>query len=287
MSNNTRKGIILAAGLGTRLMPLTNTFSKHFLNIYNKPMIFYPLTTLMSLKIRDILIISDKENLSLYQKLLKNGRHLGIKISYKVQKKPNGIAEALIIGRKFLNGSACALILGDNLLFGKNITIPLRRANLSDYSSILTVNKENSEQFGVLSIFNNKLKIIEKPKKFISNKVVIGLYFFDKFAPSIVSNLNKSKRGELEITDLNNIYLKKKQMNVINLNKKTFWLDAGNFDDLFEANKIIMKYETKKFDIIGSPELEAFKNKWINKMKFKSITKKYKNQYGLMLKKKV
>ncbi len=283
LNNYYRKGIILAAGLGTRLKPLTNVFSKHFLNIYNKPMIYYPLTTLMSLKVREILIITNQENYNLYFKLLKHGRHLGINIDYEIQNKPNGIAESLKIGKKFLQNKPSVLILGDNLLFGKNILKTLKEAYLKSNSTIFTVKVKNPDSFGVLYKKNNKFQIIEKPKKYLSNKAVIGLYFFDKFAPYFASKLKKSKRGELEITDLNNFYLNKKKLDIVNLEKNTHWIDTGNFEDLLYASKIIEKYE-KKFNIIGSPELEAYRNKWINLKKLKSIANNYNNQYGFALK---
>lgn len=210
MRKKIRKGIILAGGLGTRLRPLTSIISKQLLPIYNKPMIYFPLSILIQIGIKEILIITDSYNISHYQKLLGNGKKFGVRLSYKIQKKADGIASAYILGEKFLNNSPSVLILGDNIFYGSNLINKFQLAFKSKESSLFVYEVGNPSAYGVLTKKKNKYKIIEKPKKFLSKKAVVGIYFLDENAPNIAKKLQFSKRKELEITDLNNIYLRKK-----------------------------------------------------------------------------
>ena len=207
-----RKGIILAGGLGSRLHPLTHIVSKQLLPVFNKPMIFYPLTTLMLANIQDILIISDQHNIILMKNFLGDGSQFGIQISYATQKKPKGIAEAFLIGKKFINNSPVALILGDNIFFGHNFSQQLQTVSSSNRSNIFLYQVSDPERFGVaeLNRKNQIINVIEKPKKPKTNLAVTGLYFYDEQVVTLAHQLKISKRGELEITELNKIYIKKK-----------------------------------------------------------------------------
>lgn len=239
-----RKGIILSGGTGSRLGPLTKVVSKQLLPVYNKPMIYYPLSVLLMMNIKEILIITDSLSLPLYKKLIGNGKDFEVKISYKVQKKPNGIAAAYILGKKFLNNSPSVLILGDNLFYGSNLISKFKKAALSKNSSIFTYEVNNPESYGV---FDKKKRFIyEKPKKFLSKKVVTGIYFLDSNAPKYAAKLKPSMRDELEITDLNNLYLKKKNTKVIHLKKEIAWLDTGSFDGLFNASTFVRSIELRQ-----------------------------------------
>jgi glucose-1-phosphate thymidylyltransferase len=244
--NKTRKGIILAGGLGTRLKPLTDIISKQLLPIYNKPMIYYPLSVLIQIGVKEVLIISDRKNMPLYKNHLKNGKKFGIKIYYKVQTKPNGIASAYIIGKKFLNKNPSVLILGDNIFYGSNLIQKFQDAFKSDNSSLFTYEVDNPNAYGVIIKKSNTYKIIEKPKKFYSKEAIVGIYFLDNKAPELAKKLKFSKRGELEITDLNNIYLKNKKMIVTKLDKGTVWLDTGSFEGLLNASNFVRTLEVRQ-----------------------------------------
>ena len=282
-----RKGIILAGGTGSRLFPITLGISKQLLPIYNKPMIYYPITTLIELGIKDILLITNQIYLNNYKNILKDGKHLGLNISYKIQNKPNGLAEALILADDFLNGSPSVLILGDNLFYlnEKNIFKKLKK---NTGAQILLYKVSNPEDYGVAKIKKNKiLDIVEKPKKFVSNYAVTGIYFYDKFAPKYAKKLTPSKRGELEITDLNKIYLKKNLLNYYILEEGSAWLDTGSHDSLSYASDFVRTLEKRQGILVGSLELASIKNKLVNKDKMIKYIKKFSSDYFKSLKKQV
>ena len=242
------KGIILAGGYGTRLYPLTIGISKQLLPVYDKPMIYYPLYILMQAGIRDVLIISTKEELPRFEKLFGNGSKLGIKIDYKNQDEPRGIAEAFIIGSKFISNDNVVLILGDNIFFGKNFKTKLNEAkkNLEiGISSIFTKEVENPNDFGVIKFdVNNQIeKIIEKPKINIGKNVVCGIYFYTNEVVEISRKLKPSKRGELEITDINNYFLNNRKLNAILLDEDIIWSDVGTYDSLLKISRYFYDYE--------------------------------------------
>ena len=281
-----RKGIILAGGHATRLRPATTVISKQLLPIYDKPMIYYPLSTLMSIGIKDILIISDPNNLKLFKSLLGNGKKYGVNFKYAVQKKPRGLADALLVGEKFLNNSCSALILGDNIFYGSNLEKILKSASLKNGSTIFGYPVKDPQRYGVAK-FNKKnklIKIIEKPKKPPSNLAIPGLYFYDEEAPKIAKKINPSKRGELEISDLNNFYIKNKKMNIVELNKEMTWLDTGTFESYYDASEFVKVLQNRQGVLIFSPELIAYKNGWISKKELIKISKNYPNNYGKILK---
>jgi len=283
--NNKRKGIILAGGKGSRLYPVTLSVSKQILPIYDKPMIYYPLSTLMLAGIRDILIIVNPSDLKVFKNLLGSGDSYGINIKYKIQEKPNGIAEALIISENFLKGSPCALILGDNIFYGSNleqILLDVSNNNL-DGATIFSYQVNMPDQYGVVKFdkFNRPIKLIEKPKKFVSNHAVTGLYFYDIQASKYSKTLKPSKRGELEITDLNNIYLKKKKLKVEKFGRGYAWLDTGNCDNLLEASNFICNIERRQSLKISCIEEISFNKKWIDQKKLlKSINKMKSSTYA-------
>ena len=249
------KGIIMAGGLGTRLYPLTKAITKHLLPVYDKPLIYYPLSTLMLAGIRDILIISDRENLYSYKKLFKDGSPFGVKISYEIQDKPKGIAEAFIIGEKFIGKSKCALILGDNIFYGnelKNIFKKIK--NKKETSTIFLYSVEKPENFGVAELDKNDkiVSLQEKPKKPKSNYAVTGLYFYDKDVIKVAKNIKPSKRGELEITSINQYYLKKKKLDYVLFGRGMAWLDTGTFDSLIDAGQFVRTIEKRQgFNILS------------------------------------
>ena len=274
------KGIILAGGLGTRLYPLTKAITKHLLPVYDKPLIYYPLSTLMLAGIRDILIISDRENLQSYKKLFKDGSPYGVKISYEVQDKPKGIAEAFIIGEKFIGKSRCSLILGDNIFYGnelKNIFIKIK--NKKKTSTIFLYTVEKPENFGVAELDKNKkiVSLQEKPKKPKSNYAITGLYFYDKDVIEVAKKIKPSKRGELEITSINQYYLKKKKLDYVLFGRGMAWLDTGTFDSLIDAGQFVRTIEKRQGFKISCPEEIAWRNGWLNKKDIYEIAKKIKD----------
>ena len=285
MSN--RKGIILAGGLGSRLHPLTDVSSKQLLPVYDKPMIYYPLSVLMMMGIRDILIISSPEDIPRFRSLLGKGFKWGINLSFKVQEKPNGIAQALILGESFLKSDPSCLILGDNLFFGDKLVSQLKTADKNtSYASVLTYPVNNPERFGILEKKNNKpYKIIEKPKKPKSNLAITGIYFYPENVSKEAKMLKPSKRGELEISDLNETYLKNNQLNVTELDKKSTWLDCGTFESLLKASNFVSKFQHKQKKKVACLEEIAYKNKWINKKNVNDIIKISTSSYGNYLKK--
>ena len=280
---NSRKGIILAGGIGSRLHPLTQIISKHLLPVFDKPMIYYPLSTLMLAGIREILIISTPQDLPKYKKLLKSGKQWGLKLSYIEQKKPNGIAEALILGKDFIKDSPSCLILGDNIYHGNDLSNILKEAvNDKNNSTIFVYQVKDPERFGILSIDEkgNPKKITEKPKSPKSNLAITGLYFFPKGVSSRAKDLKPSKRGELEISELNQTYLNDKRLKVKILNRGFTWLDTGTFDSLLEASNFISLLQNRQNTIVACPEEIAFINKWISKTEIKKALGDMQSSYG-------
>ena len=283
------KGIILSGGSGSRLYPITLSISKQIIPIYDKPMVYYPLSVLMLAGIRDIMIITNKEYLKIFKNQLGNGRSLGIKISYKIQKKPNGIPEAFLIAKKFIENQNVLLIQGDNLFYGQELSSLLKKPfNKDDGAKIFLHQVKNPNSYGVVEFHKkNKIKkIIEKPKKFISNFAVTGMYMFDQKVISLTKKLKPSKRNGLEITNLLNFYLKKNKLNYEILGRGHSWFDAGTHDSLLSASEFIKAVEDRQGYKIGCIEEIAYNNNWVNKLKLKKIIFKYKNSpYGEYLKK--
>jgi len=264
------KGIILAGGSGSRLNPVTSYITKHLLPVYDKPMIFYPLSVLMLAKIREILIISSAKDIDFFKKLLGDGSDFGLKIDYAIQNKPEGIAQAFLIGEKFIGKDNVSLILGDNIFFGSDFSKSLIKASKKKIGSTLfTCNVKDPERYGVITLDkkNNPKFIVEKPTKPISNLAVTGLYFYDNSVIKVAKKLKPSLRGELEITDLNNNFIKKKTTNVEILDRGFYWNDAGTYSSLLETSMVIKNFQSKNNSLIGVPEEISLNNKWINKKK--------------------
>jgi len=279
-----KKGIILAGGKGTRMSPLTKAVNKQLLPIYDKPLIFYPLSILMLSGIRNILIVVNKGQLEQYKKILPNGDNLGIKISYTEQPSPKGLPDAFLIGEKFINNDNVALILGDNFFYGQNLTNKLRKqAQLSKGASVFLHPVKKTELYGVAKI-DKKNKIIgikEKPKKFYSNYAVTGLYYFDKKVIEYSKKLKPSKRKELEIVDLLNIYKKKNRLKADFIGRGGAWLDTGTLDDFYKTSAFVEAIENRQGLKIACIEEIAFRNKWINSKNIKNAIKFYGNcQYS-------
>ena len=284
-----KKGIILAGGKGTRMSPLTKAVNKQLLPIYDKPLIFYPLSILMLSGIRNILIVVNKGQLEQYKKILPNGDNLGIKISYTEQPSPKGLPDAFLIGEKFINNDNVALILGDNFFYGQNLTNKLRKqSQLSKGASVFLHPVNKPELYGVAKI-DKKNKIIgikEKPKKFYSNYAVTGLYYFDKKVIEYTKKLKPSKRKELEIVDLINIYKKKNRLKVDFIGRGGAWLDTGTLDDFYKTSAFVEAIENRQGLKIACVEEIAFRNKWINSKNIKNAIKFYGNcKYSEYLKK--
>ena len=282
-----RKGIILAGGIGSRLHPLTQVISKQLLPVFDKPMIYYPLSTLMLAGIKQIAIITTPQDLPKFKKLLRSGKQWGLKFSYIVQKKPNGIAEAFILARNFIKDSPSCLILGDNIYHGNNLSNILKEADEDkENSTIFTYQVKDPERFGVLNLDKKgkPAKIVEKPKAPKSNLAITGLYFFPKDVVFRAKNLKPSKRGELEITDLNQSYITDKKLKVKNLNRGFTWMDTGTFDSLLEASNFISLVQNRQNTIVACPEEIAYGNKWINKSDVKRVAKLMQSAYGQYLK---
>ena len=274
-----KKGIILAGGKGTRLSPLTKITNKQLLPLYDKPLIFYPLSILMLAGIRDILIITNPNEDRNFKKILGDGSNFGIKIKYLEQKKPNGLPEAFIIGEKFINNSSVALILGDNFFYGQGFTKRLMEKTKSDLgATIFTYQVNNPQDYGIVELKNNKIvSIKEKPKKTNSNRAITGLYFFDKNVVSFSKKLKPSKRKELEIVDLLKDYLKKRKLKIEPMGRGSAWLDTGNVDSLFETSQFIANIEKRQGLKIACLEEIALSYKWILKSTIKKQIKFYGN----------
>lgn len=282
------KGIILAGGSGTRLYPLTMVTSKQLLPIYDKPMIYYPLSVLMGAGIQDILIISTPQDTPRFKDLLKDGSQYGINLSYKVQPSPDGLAQAFIIGEEFIGNDTAAMILGDNIFYGHGFTAKTKKASeLKNGATIFGYYVDDPERFGIVEFDSNgkAISIEEKPEKPKSNYCVTGLYFYDNNVVEYAKNLKPSKRGELEITDLNRIYLEKNNLNVELLGAGFTWLDTGTHESLVEATNFVKTIEGHQHRKIACLEEIAYRNGWIDKNKMQEAYEIYKkNEYGKYLK---
>ena len=281
------KGIILAGGSGTRLSPLTKIVCKQLLPVYDKPMIYYPLATLMKAGIRDILIISTEKDIIRFKELFGNGNSLGINLEYKIQEKPNGIAEAFLIGKEFIGNDSVTLILGDNIFYGENLENILKESlKLKSGGIVFGYEVKNPEQYGVIEFDKNKkvISIEEKPLNPKSNYIILGLYIYDNSVIEKAKNLKPSKRRELEITDISNLYLKEKKLFVKILKNNFIWFDTGTCDSLLEAQNFIKQEQKKNEKYIGCIEEIAYKNGWINKEQIIKMAKQLQNtEYGKYL----
>ena len=284
-----KKGIILAGGKGTRMSPLTKAVNKQLLPIYDKPLIFYPLSILMLANIRDILIIVNKGQLDQYKKILPNGQNLGIKISYIEQDKPRGLPDAFVLGEKFIGKENVSMILDDNFFYGQNLTKKLiENTALKKGARVVLHKVQNPELFGVAKV-NKKNKITsikEKPKKFLSNLAITGLYFFDNKVVNYAKKLKPSKRGEVEIVDLLNFYKSKKQLSADLIGRGGAWLDTGSIEDYYKTSAFVSAIENRQGLKIACLEEISLNNKWINKSHVKRAINFYGNcEYSLYLKK--
>lgn len=283
------KGIILAGGSGTRLYPLTMVTSKQLLPVYDKPMIFYPLSVLMMAGIREILVISTPQDLPNFERLLGDGSELGITLSYKEQPSPDGLAQAFILGEEFIDGDSCAMVLGDNIFYGNGLVKHLRHAaEKQDGATVFGYYVDDPERFGIVEFDENgkAISIEEKPEHPKSNYCVTGLYFYDKNVCEYAKQIKPSARGELEITDLNRIYLEKGKLDVVTLGRGYAWLDTGTVDALSEATEFIKVIETRQGIQISAIEEIAYKNGWITREQLEEHAIKYgKSPYGKHLKK--
>ena len=278
------KGIILAGGSGTRLYPLTLVTSKQLLPIYDKPMIFYPLSMLMLAGIKDILIISTPQDLPNFERLLGDGSRYGINLQYKVQPSPDGLAQAFIIGEDFINGDSCAMILGDNIFYGAGMRKQLQEAaQATRGATVFGYHVEDPERFGVVEFDENGLvkSIEENPKHPKSNYAVTGLYFYDKDVCELAKKVTPSDRGELEITDLNKMYLERGDLRVKTLGRGYSWLDTGTVDSLNDASEFVRVIQTRSGIEISALEEIAYRNNWISKEQLLESAKLYgKSPYG-------
>lgn len=280
------KGIILAGGRATRLYPITKGVCKQLLPVYDKPMIYYPLSVLMLAGIRDILIISTSEALPSFKRVLGDGTFLGISISYKQQDQPNGIAEAFLIGEEFIGKDNVSLILGDNIFFGHGLVESLTNVcKQKDGATVFGYTVKDPKRYGVVDFDENNqvISIEEKPEKPRSNVAVTGLYFYDNKVIEITKSLNPSKRGELEITEVNNAYLKERKLRVEILGRGYAWLDTGTKDSLMEAGSFIKTVEERQGLKIGCIEEIAYRKNFIGEKDLTEIANKYKNEYGQYL----
>lgn len=281
------KGIILAGGSGTRLYPLTHATSKQLLPVHDKPMIYYPLTTLMLAGIREILVITTPEDKSQFERLLKDGRQWGIQITYATQSAPRGLAEAFIIGEKFIDGDSSCLILGDNIFYSEGLVSLLDRCSkIREGAQVFAYWVKDPQNYGVVSFDKNKkaTALEEKPQKPNSNYAIPGLYFYDSNVCEFARQVKPSQRGELEITDINRMYLEKNLLRVEVLGRGTAWLDTGTHDSLLQAGNFIQVVEARQGLKIGCPEEIAFRKGFINQTQFTHLIETYKKtDYGKYL----
>ena len=282
-----RKGIILAGGSGTRLYPVTQVTSKQLMPIYDKPMIYYPFSVLMLSDIKDVLIISTPKDLLRFQELFRDGSHLGMNIQYEVQPSPDGLADAFVIGKKFIGNDLSALILGDNIFYGGDFLKKLRSANSKSIgATIFAYQVLEPQRYGVIE-FDVKQQVIsieEKPQCPKSNYAVTGLYYYDSDVCDIATQIKPSTRGELEITDINNYYLRKGKLNVEIMERGSCWLDTGTYDSLLEASSFVSTMQKRQGLYIACLEEIAFKKDWINAGQLEILASSYKNNsYGKYL----
>ena len=285
------KGIILAGGTGTRLYPITKGISKQLMPVYDKPMIYYPLSVLMQAGIKDILIITTKEDQKGFMRLLDDGKQFGINISYAVQTKPEGLAQAFIIGEKFIGNNPCAMVLGDNIFYGSGLKKELNQAIINAENNIATIfgyQVKDPQRFGIMELDsnNNVLSVEEKPNVPKSDYAITGLYFYPKGVSVKAKLIKKSTRGEYEITTLNDLYLKEKKLKARLLDEGYTWFDTGTFNSLIDASNMIRTIENNRDAIICCPEKIAYDNKWLTKEELeKKANELSKNAYGIYLKK--
>ncbi|MDD7409791.1 glucose-1-phosphate thymidylyltransferase RfbA [Fusobacterium gastrosuis] len=281
------KGIILAGGSGTRLYPVTKAISKQITPIYDKPMIYYPLSVLMLAGIKEILVISTPRDVKVFEELLGTGKDFGLNISYAVQCAPNGLAEAFLIGEEFIGSDACALVLGDNIFYGHGFTGMLKEAVAKkEGATVFGYYVNNPQDFGVVE-FDESGKAIsleEKPKNPKSNYAIPGLYFYDNTVVEKAKQVKPSARGELEITTLNEMYLKENKLNVVNLGRGMAWLDTGTHEALLEASNFVKTIQSRQGIMVACPEEIAYRNGWISKEKVKELARPLlKSEYGKYL----
>lgn len=278
------KAIVLAGGTGSRLYPVTQGVNKQLIPIYDKPMIYYPISVLMLAGIKEILIISGREEIKSFEKLLGDGKDLGVKFNYAIQEKANGIAEAFLIGKEFIKNDSVALILGDNIFYGHGFTGILKDAvKLKKGATIFGYFVNNPKEFGVIEFdsLGKAISLEEKPENPKSNFAIPGLYFYDNTVLEKVKKLIPSKRGELEITDLNRLYLEEKELNVLSLGRGMAWLDTGTHDGLLEASNFIRTIQTRQGIMVACLEEIAYLNGWITREKLEKLGKRYeKTSYG-------
>ena len=277
------KGIILAGGSGTRLWPITKAISKQLMPIYDKPMIYYPLTTLMQAGIRDILIITTPDDQAGFQRLLGDGSQWGINLEYAVQPKPEGLAQAFIIGEEFIGGDKVALVLGDNIFYGAALDDSLRACTDPDGGIVFAYKVSDPERYGVVEFDdqNQAVSIEEKPVQPKSNFAVVGIYFYDNDVIEIAKKVQPSARGELEITSINAEYLRRGKLKVQTLDNGDVWLDTGTISSLTDAEDFVRVVQTRTGQIVGSPEKTAFQNNWINRQQLDEIAATLKKSgYG-------
>jgi len=281
------KGIILAGGSGTRLYPATLAINKQLLPVYDKPMVYYPLSVLMLAGIREILLISTPEHLPFYQRLLGDGSTWGIKLEYAIQDKPIGLAHAFILGRDFVGKERVALILGDNLFYGHGLSVELADATKrSDGATVFAYYVSEPSQYGVVKFDEAGVAVdlVEKPVEFLSNWAVTGLYFYDNVVLDIAAGLRPSARGELEITDVNRRYLKLKKLNVVKLGRGYAWLDTGNHDALLDASEFVRSIQRRQGLLVGCPEEVAYMKGFITAAALRGLAARYHNSaYGQYL----
>ena len=286
-NNMKRKGIILAGGLGTRLYPVTQTISKQLLPVYDKPMIYYPLTTLMLGGMRDILIISTPEDTPRFESLFGDGSQWQMNFRYKVQPSPDGLAQAFLLGEEFIGDDPSALILGDNIFYGHDLQELLQSANQRDTgATVFTYHVHDPERYGVAEFDDNNqvISLEEKPTQPKSNYAITGLYFYDEQVVSLAKSLKSSPRGELEITDLNKLYLTQKSLSVEIMDRGYAWLDTGTHDSLLDAGQFISTIENRQGLKVACPEEVAYRQGWISSSQLEELAKPLlKNQYGQYL----
>jgi len=284
---NNRKGLILAGGSGTRLYPVTQSISKQLLPVYDKPMIYYPLSVLMLAGIRDILIISTPQDISRFQDLLKDGAQWGLNIQYCIQPSPDGLAQAFILGKYFIGQDLSALILGDNIFYGHDLDDLLDNAmQKEDTATIFVYHVQNPERYGVVEFNQHKnvISLEEKPKNPKSNYAITGLYFYDKDVVKMAETLKPSSRGELEITDLNQLYLSQKKLHVEIMGRGYAWLDTGTHESLLSASQFIATIENRQGLKVACPEEISFNQGWIDDAQLEKLASSLlKNQYGQYL----